>query len=143
MTNVAIQTYAQWLIRLGDNKSNYPYYNFFCTRTGLDELFVLEIAVAGIRAEQLKIFMSKQNFLTVVSDIDTVVEHNYIHKGIAKRNFKEIFKVHYSLKMLGEAHLEDGILRVIFTKTVQIGDDVEAVKILTRAPFKLEMHKVD
>ena len=138
MTNVSIHTYAQWLIRIGDHKSNYPYYNFFCTRTGIDELFVLEIAVAGIREEQIKIFMSKQNFLTIVTDIDTQVEHDYIHKGIAKRNFKEIFKVHYSLKMLGEAHLEDGILRIIFTKMPQIGDDVESVKILTRAPLELD-----
>lgn len=133
MTHVPVQMYTQWLIRLGENKSNYPYYDFFHTRTGTDELFVLEIAVAGIRIDQIHVFFSKQNFLTITTDINLDTDHNYIYKGIARRNFKEIFKVHYSLKMFGDAHLEDGILRVIFIKEIYLDEENESVKILTHS----------
>lgn len=133
MTNIPVQMHTQWLIRLGENKTNYPYYDFFRTRTGTDELFVLEIAVAGIRVDQIHVFFSKQNFLTITTDINIDLEHDYMHKGIARRNFKEIFKMHYSLKMFGDAHLEDGILRVLFIKDIYLDEDNEAVKILTHA----------
>lgn len=133
---VPIKTYSQWLIRLGDNKSNYPHYNFYRTTTGANELFVFELAVAGIRSDQLKVFFSKQNYLTIHTDMEEREDPEYIHKGIAMRNFKEIYKAHFSLKMLGQAHLEDGILRIIFTCEPHIDDDAEMIQILTRTQPK-------
>jgi len=99
------------------SKVTYPPYNI----TQFDEKYVLELAVAGFRRDELDITV-KDRTLTVASDTSAIDETpgqkgKELHKGIARRSFKLNFALaeHIEVK---EAKLEDGILTITLEQEI-------------------------
>lgn len=98
-------------------KVTYPPYNI----TQFDEKYVLELAVAGFRRDELDITV-KDRTLTVASDTSVIEEApgqkgKELHKGIARRSFKLNFALaeHIEIK---DAKLEDGILTITLEQEI-------------------------
>lgn len=120
--------YDRWSIgydrlfhRLSDSaptaKVTYPPYNI----TQFDDKYVLELAVAGFRRNELDITV-KERTLTVASDTsvseETPVEKGKsLHKGIARRSFKLNFALAEHIEV-SDAKLEDGILTITMEQVV-------------------------
>lgn len=113
--------YDQLLHRLSDSaptsKVTYPPYNI----TQFDEKYVVELAVAGFRRDEIDITV-KDRTLTVASDTSAIDETpgqkgKELHKGIAQRSFKLNFALaeHIEVK---EAKLEDGILTITLEQEI-------------------------
>ena len=98
-------------------KVTYPPYNI----TQFDEKYVVELAVAGFRRDEIDITV-KDRTLTVASDTSAVEEipgqkGKELHRGIARRDFKLNFALaeHIEVK---EAKLEDGILTITLEQEI-------------------------
>lgn len=143
--NIRIQSRTpkeKLLVKLGNQSSNYPPYNFICiSRSDIEssetvyedesiqqeEIYILEVAVAGFGYKNLSITMSER-YLTI-EGVSESSEYEYIHQGIARRNFKQMFKVDENMRLAGEAHLENGILRLMFIREMNNQNEVKTIPI--------------
>jgi molecular chaperone IbpA len=91
-----------------DSKPSYPPYNI----ERLDEnQYRITMAVAGFREEELEI-SSEQNTLLISGRQDSADEgRDYLHRGIAARNFERKFQIAEHVKVVS-ARLENGLLHV-------------------------------
>tara|TARA_B110000977_G_scaffold72176_1_gene97842 strand:+ start:3339 stop:3785 length:447 start_codon:yes stop_codon:yes gene_type:complete len=90
------------------NASNYPPYNLI--KTG-DDTFLIELAVAGFDQEDFDIELH-DGILTIQADVkDTDSATNYLHKGIAARNFVRKFTLADTVEVSGVS-LHKGMLTV-------------------------------
>ena len=83
-----------------------------------DTEFVLELAVAGFKKDQIK--ASVQEGLLVIrgdKSVGAVAAENYQYRGIANRSFSKSFRI-AEFYEIADAKLEDGILSVMFKKNV-------------------------
>lgn len=87
------------------SKPSYPPYNII--RVDDDENYIIEIAAAGFTKEDITITV-KENQLTVKGSKGGD-EADYVHKGIASRNFEQNFALADDVKVTG-ASMTDGIL---------------------------------
>lgn len=86
--------------------TSYPPYNIFKSKDN----YVLEIAAAGFSKEDIKITV-KELTLTVEGSALPSVD-NYVHKGIATRDFKQDFALAEYVVVDG-AEMKDGMLRIL------------------------------
>lgn len=91
-----------------DSKPSYPPYNI----ERLDEnQYRITMAVAGFREEELEI-SSEQNTLLISGRQGSDDEgRDYLHRGIAARNFERKFQIAEHVKVVS-ARLENGLLHV-------------------------------
>lgn len=90
------------------NISNYPPYNLI--KTGNDT-FIIELAVAGFDEEDFDIELH-DGILTIQAEVkDSDVSTNYLHKGIAARNFVRKFTLADTIQVTGVS-LHQGMLTV-------------------------------
>ena len=91
------------------NNNGYPPYNIELIEK---DKYRITMAVAGFIEEELKLQTEKQ-VLTVkgTKGADDNVQHNYLHQGIAARNFERRFQLadHVEVK---EAKLANGLLYI-------------------------------
>ena len=86
----------------------YPPYNIIKAQ---DNVYLIEIAVAGFDEDDFDIELHN-GILTVRADIkDSDVETNYIHKGIAARNFERKFTLADTVEVEGVS-LHQGLLTI-------------------------------
>ena len=77
----------------------------------------ITMAVAGFMREELDI-QTEQRTLTVIGRRDeTGVEHNYLHHGIAARNFERRFQLADHIEVTG-AQLDFGLLHIDLAREV-------------------------
>ncbi|MBG10623.1 MAG: heat-shock protein IbpA [Gammaproteobacteria bacterium] len=77
----------------------------------------ITMAVAGFMREELDI-QTEQRTLTVIGRCDeTGVEHNYLHHGIAARNFERRFQLADHIEVTG-AQLDFGLLHIDLAREV-------------------------
>ena len=88
-------------------QNNYPPYNI--VQKNEDEYFI-EIAVAGLDEEDLEITQD-QNTLVITGAIHVSDNLNYLHKGIAGRNFRREFTLADHVEVVS-ADLKKGILLI-------------------------------
>lgn len=88
-------------------QNNYPPYNI--VQVNEDEYFI-EIAVAGLDEEDLEITQD-QNTLVITGAINVSEDLNYLHKGIAGRNFRREFTLADHVEVVS-ADLNRGILLI-------------------------------
>jgi molecular chaperone IbpA len=88
-------------------QNNYPPYNI--VQKNEDEYFI-EIAVAGLDEEDLEITQD-QNTLVITGAINVSDNLNYLHKGIAGRNFRREFTLADHVEVVS-ADLNRGILLI-------------------------------
>lgn len=89
------------------SKSTYPPYNII--QLDDDENFLIEIAAAGFTKEDIEI-TSKSNELLVTGRKNPDAA-DYVHKGIASRDFEQRFALADDVKVIS-ASMKDGILTV-------------------------------
>jgi molecular chaperone IbpA len=90
--------------------SSYPPYNIELIK---DDEYRITMAVAGFTDEDINVEV-ENNTLTVASnkvEEKNDAENNYLHRGIAERNFQRQFKLADHIKVTG-ARLENGLLHV-------------------------------
>ena len=95
-------------------KENYPPYNLIQLNNHESKL---EIALAGFKKDDLKVFteFGKLHVEGKKEESENVGE--FIHKGLAQRNFKRVWTVSDDTKV-GSVEFEDGLLTVQLNKIV-------------------------
>lgn len=88
-------------------ENNYPPYNI--VRTG-ENSYRLSLAVAGFKPDQISVTV-QQNTLVVTGREAQKTEHDYLHHGIAARDFERRFSLADFVEVK-EASFEDGLLQI-------------------------------
>ena len=92
----------------------YPPYNI--EATGEDQ-YQITLAVAGFGADEIDI-ETKDNLLKVVGRKNAdVADRNYLHRGIANRNFERTYQLADYVRVDG-AEMKDGLLHVDLVREV-------------------------
>ncbi|MFN7418674.1 MAG: Hsp20 family protein [Alphaproteobacteria bacterium] len=91
-----------------DQATGYPPYNI--ERTD-ENAYLIEIAVAGFRADELNIEV-KENLLTVQGrKAANDAERRFLHRGLAERDFERRFQL-ADYVIVADARLADGLLSI-------------------------------
>jgi molecular chaperone IbpA len=88
-------------------ENNYPPYNIL--RTG-ENSYRISLAVAGFRPDQISLTV-QQNTLVVAGRETRKDEQEYLHRGIAARDFERRFSLADFVEVK-EASFEDGLLQI-------------------------------
>ncbi len=98
-----------------DNTSGYPPYNI---SKDADNVYEITLAVAGFKKTDIEIEL-EDGTLKIVGNSAVLdsKEKEYLHKGIAERNFIRTFRLAEYVEVK-DAKLEDGILRVSLFRNV-------------------------
>ena len=91
-------------------QNNYPPHNII--RTG-ENTYVIEIAVAGFGKDEVSVSL-ENNELSIKgekAEVDETAEIQYLHRGLASRNFVRVFPLAEHIEVKG-AEIKDGILTV-------------------------------
>ena len=97
---------------LPKNTTNYPPYNLI---KFTDEVFMIELALAGFKKEDISVEQEK-NVLTIKGSSQED-PNKYIHKGIGARNFTRTFSLSEYMIVAGVT-MENGVLRVLVVRDV-------------------------
>ena len=97
------------------NRSSYPPYNI--RREG-DEKYFIELAIAGFNEDDLEVSLQNQ-VLNIRSkkESDQEPENNYVHRGIAKRQFEREFTLSDDIVVKG-CDLTNGMLTIELEKII-------------------------
>lgn len=95
--------------------ASYPPHNIV---RNSDTEFVLELAVAGFKKDQITASI-QEGLLVIKGDKTTGAEatDSYQYRGIANRSFSKSFRIAEFYEIV-DAKLEDGILSVLFKKNI-------------------------
>ena len=106
--------------------TNYPPYNVITTED--EDVFFIELAVAGFAKEDLDISI-KEQVLTVKGEIkDSNDETKYAHRGIATRKFTREFALAEFIEVTG-ATAENGMLKISLERIVPEDKKPKTIKI--------------
>lgn len=94
------------------NKS-YPPHNILKTKEG----YCLELAVAGFKKEEIKVYTEEDNLYVEGLREDSHDETEYIYRGLAFRRFSRVWKMPNDLKVDDVTH-SDGLVSVNFKKII-------------------------
>jgi molecular chaperone IbpA len=95
-----LDTVNQW----DKNQPSYPPYNIELVE---EDRYQITMAVAGFVQDELEIQLEKQ-ILSISGDEEV---RNFLHRGIAARNFERRFRLEDHVKVSG-ARLENGLLHI-------------------------------
>ena len=94
------------IARVASNPVTYPPYNLTHDENG----YKMELAVAGFKMEELEIYLTNDRILMVRgSKTEDQNSRNWIHRGIAARDFERQFTLAEHIKVIS-SKLEDGLL---------------------------------
>ena len=94
--------------------SNYPPYNLIQLNNHESKL---EIALAGFKKDELKVYTEFGKLYVEGKKEESEVDGEFIHKGLAQRNFQRVWTVTDDTKV-GSVSFEDGLLTVELNKIV-------------------------
>lgn len=95
------------------NSNGYPPYNIIAVN---DNQYVVELAVAGFRQEDLDITVDR-NQLVVTGDIEDKEQRNYMHRGISTRRFVRTFTLANHVQVR-DATVTNGLLIINLERVV-------------------------
>ena len=95
-------------------QSNYPPYNLIQVNNHESKL---EIALAGFKKDQLKVFTEFGKLYVEGSKEESKVDGTFIHQGLAQRNFQRVWTVSDDTE-IGSVEFTDGLLTVELKKIV-------------------------
>tara|TARA_B100000287_G_scaffold224729_1_gene212105 strand:- start:1156 stop:1587 length:432 start_codon:yes stop_codon:yes gene_type:complete len=95
-------------------QSNYPPYNLIQVNNHESKL---EIALAGFKKNELKVYTEFGKLYVEGEKKATEVDGTFVHQGLAQRSFKRIWTVTDDTKV-GSVKFEDGLLSVELNKIV-------------------------
>lgn len=90
------------------NQSSYPPYNI--ERLDKDE-YRITMAVAGFTQDELNIQSEQQTLKVRGEKAEDTTERQYLHQGIAARNFERVFQLAEHVKVVN-ATIENGLLHI-------------------------------
>ncbi|MCF6328141.1 MAG: Hsp20 family protein, partial [Devosiaceae bacterium] len=108
---LGFESFEQRIDRMAKASDGYPPYNIerLADAEGV-EIYQIAIAVAGFSQSDLEI-TSEANQLQVCGCIKQAGEREFLHRGIATRQFKRSFLLADGMHVVG-AHLRDGMLMI-------------------------------
>jgi len=106
------------------SKSTYPPYNIVQVDDG--ETYLIEIAAAGFTKEDIEVSV-KENQLVVTGTRGTD-DAEYLHKGIASRDFEQSFALADDVKVV-DASMKDGILTIRLEREIPEHKKPRTIKI--------------
>ena len=95
-------------------QSNYPPYNLIQVNNHESKL---EIALAGFKKDELKVFTEFGKLYVEGSKEESEVDGTFIHQGLAQRNFQRVWTVSDDTE-IGSVEFTDGLLTVELKKIV-------------------------
>jgi len=95
-------------------QSNYPPYNLIQLNNHESKL---EIALAGFKKDELKVYTEFGKLYVEGKKEATEVDGEFVHKGLAQRSFERVWTVSDDTKV-GSVKFEDGLLTVELNKIV-------------------------
>ena len=95
-------------------QSNYPPYNLIQLN---NHESTLEIALAGFKKDELKVYTEFGKLYVEGKKETTEVDGTFVHKGLAQRSFKRVWTVTDDTKV-GSVEFVDGLLTVQLNKIV-------------------------
>jgi HSP20 family molecular chaperone IbpA len=95
-------------------QSNYPPYNLIQLNNHESKL---EIALAGFKKDELKVYTEFGKLYVEGKKESTEVDGEFVHKGLAQRSFERVWTVSDDTKV-GSVKFEDGLLTVELNKIV-------------------------
>jgi HSP20 family molecular chaperone IbpA len=100
------------LDRVTKAADGYPPYNIerIARQNGQPERLRITLAVAGFRRDQLDVTV-EENQLVIRGRQQDEKEHQYLHRGIAARQFQRTFVLAEGMEVLG-ADLKNGLLSI-------------------------------
>ena len=108
------------------NATGYPPYNI---SKGKDDVYEITLAVAGFKKDDIEIELEDGTLkITGTSNVLDSDDVEYLHKGIAERNFVRTFKLAEYVEVK-KAKLDDGILRVQLFRNVPDALKPQKIKI--------------
>lgn len=108
------------------NATGYPPYNISKTK---DNDYEITLAVAGFKKSDIEIELEEGTLkISGTSQVLDGEEVEYLHKGIAERNFIRTFKLAEFVEVKS-AKLEDGILRVKLFRNIPDALKPQKIKI--------------
>ena len=98
------------------NNTNYPPYNI--RREG-DEKYFIELAIAGLNEDDLEVSLQSQilNIRSKKEDSGSDENINYVHRGIAKRQFEREFTLSDDIVVKG-CDLTNGMLTIELERVI-------------------------
>ena len=98
------------------NNTSYPPYNI--RREG-DEKYFIELAIAGLKEDDLEVSLQSQvlNIRSKKEDSGSDENINYVHRGIAKRQFEREFTLSDDIVVKG-CDLTNGMLTIELEKII-------------------------
>ena len=112
----------------------FPKYNILWKGKDME----IEVALAGYAKDDINIELTPENVLIVSSDgkdvkpaedEDVADEHEYVHRGVAARNFSIEWKILSSEVEVGSITYVDGMLRIPLINTTPPKPDTKFLKI--------------
>lgn len=120
---VGFDPFEDYLNTNGKSTPTYPPYNMI---KETEDAYVLQFAVAGFSQEEIDVIVENEK-LTIESVIDkTGDEIDYVHRGIAKRQFKLSFALAPHMKVT-DATLINGMLEISLVR--EIPEELQPKKI--------------
>ena len=95
-------------------QSNYPPYNLIQVNNHESKL---EIALAGFKKDELKVYTEFGKLYVEGSKEESKVDGTFVHQGLAQRNFERVWTVSDDTKV-GSVEFVDGLLTVQLNKIV-------------------------
>ena len=95
-------------------QSNYPPYNLIQLN---NHESTLEIALAGFKKDELKVYTEFGKLYVEGEKEATEVDGTFVHQGLAQRSFKRVWTVSDDTK-IGSVEFVDGLLTVQLNKIV-------------------------
>ena len=104
--------------------NNYPPYNIvkFDNKT-----YELSFAVAGFSKKEISVTQKEGN-LFIEGNNSVTDEKEYLHKGIAERDFKQSFKLSEYM-IVTDAKLENGLLKVLLVQELPKEKQPKEIKV--------------
>lgn len=113
-----------------DPASSFPPYDIMMDG---DDRYRITMSVAGFSREEIDI-QTQENLLTIMGrKKQKETGGEYLHRGIAERNFKTEFQLADHVEVKG-AHLSDGLLTIDLVRDVPEEKRPKAIEIKSSAP---------
>ena len=112
--SIGMHDYLDRVFDFQESQSNYPPYNLIQLN---NHESTLEIALAGFKKDELKVFTEFGQLYVEGRKEESEVDGTFVHKGLAQRSFKRVWTVSDDTE-IGSVEFADGLLTVELKKIV-------------------------
>ena len=111
--------------KMQSSNSNYPIYDLVKFDNGA---YGISLAIAGFEREDINIYVENNNLVIKGQLHGEHWDGEYVHEGIAKRNFERSFSLGEYMEVT-KAEMKDGMLHILIEKNVPEEKKPKTIKI--------------